>query len=566
MKSKVLLISLLALVVASCVKQNADHLSVATLSVTDVKPSDPSDPNGKQTATFEGETSGKGQILERGFIVTFKDKFTVNDSSKIAAPGDGPFQISPDTLTLGNQFYIKAYAITSSGIVYGDYVFFIVGGKPVVIDQTKEEDVRATAITFRGNITSTGGADITGCGIYLDGRKIESTNLANAKTGGAFSVYVDGLTPESAYTVQFFAANQNGEMMTDPRTFVTTKLVLEVSAIETDKYAAIAQGLGLDDFVTLRGMVDTKFDKILSGYGFRYGTSPDAASWNPSDDVTVGTDIDEGVEFDYKLEGLSPLTKIYYSAYIVVDGEVLSSRDIRMAQTCLVDRRADFTQWPLDASSTPVTTGLPLYYFDITTTSKANTTPLVINIDGQKYAVSMLDRNLGATELPTATAWVATCAGNYYKWGFNGKTGGKPLSPAYLASVATPVMTGQSEYVGGDATTRWSVLALSDPNVMNPCPDGYRPPTMAEIMAIINTINAAATANDLLARFNMSGSGNIQNNGTWASQQQIHLWTDQSDPVTFTSALFFNANNQNGATSFARVRGMPVRCVKLTPQ
>ena len=179
-----------------------------------------------------------------------------------------------------------------------------------------------------------------------------------------------------------------------------------------------------------------------------------------------------------------------------------------------------------------------------------------------------LDRNLGASQVCTAYSDSA-CYGDYYQWG-RGTDGHEKADSSITSTQATDVInvnnagkfiTSSSSYVYD-----WAKDADSDGSIRsakwNPCPSGYRIPTIDELLA--ENISGRADAYSKLKlpsagyRYNDSGSLYLQgSNG--------YLWSSSLNG-SVSRYLYFGSSR---ASSYggSRVNGFSVRCIKdNTPQ
>jgi hypothetical protein len=189
-----------------------------------------------------------------------------------------------------------------------------------------------------------------------------------------------------------------------------------------------------------------------------------------------------------------------------------------------------------------------------------------------------MDRNLGARRVATSSTDVLS-TGNLFQWGrladghnitvINGATTntGRVLNAttATLSSSDTP---GHGNFITASAapndwrspqnTALWQGVSGTN----NPCPTGYRIPTLAELDAVRlawGTNNAAGAFASPL-KLTMGGltnflSGNAANLGT-----EGRYWTSTA-PSTSSNALLFSSTTAS-MTAYSRAMGLSVRCTK----
>ena len=86
------------------------------------------------TATIEGSvTSDNGAIVtERGVCWSTAENPTVDDNKISKDAGTGSFSVSLTELSEETMYYVRAYAINSVGIAYGDQISFVTIKNPIV--------------------------------------------------------------------------------------------------------------------------------------------------------------------------------------------------------------------------------------------------------------------------------------------------------------------------------------------------------------------------------------------------------------------------------------------------
>lgn len=227
MKLKLLLL-LTAILACSCQKDKDGGLEVVTLPISRIEYFPETD---HTEVTVQGVLHGRA--LERGFILCKGNKF---DFTKIPVPMEQEFSCVFDELENGTLYYVKAYALDSHGAIYGKEVSFTASTLPALEDLTDyAADLTGTTLLARGRIVSTGGEAITECGVYLGDAadplqtRIPATDLAE----NLFSVDLRGLAFNADHVLTLFAANTQGETLTDPMTFHTPDLSAPQAGIDS---------------------------------------------------------------------------------------------------------------------------------------------------------------------------------------------------------------------------------------------------------------------------------------------------------------------------------------------
>lgn len=180
-----------------------------------------------------------------------------------------------------------------------------------------------------------------------------------------------------------------------------------------------------------------------------------------------------------------------------------------------------------------------------------------------------MDRNLGAY---TAARQQDDCwaYGNLYQWGRNNDGHEYRLSNQVTGQVAAGSEGADFRIIGANADwlitsddSRWGNPADTDKGIHDPCPDGYRVPSVVELTAEsshFSTLNIAGAFGSALklpatgARSRSTGSiGNIGAEGSY--------WT--STVVGATAEYFRLQNISASFSSRDRSIGYSVRCIKI---
>jgi starch-binding outer membrane protein SusE/F len=211
----------LTIMIGACTKENSDvrlDPKLSTSQVLDVT---------SDSATVVGfiVASGSG-FSERGICYnTSPAPTTENDKVVyIGSTSTATFTVILGGLNYATTYYARAYAINSSGTIYGEeYTFTTLPVAPTVTT-AEATDITGTTAATGGNITNDGGAEITARGVCY-GTETNPT-VANQKTSdgtgsGAFTSSLTGLQGLTTYYVRAYATNSAGTSYGPEITFTT---------------------------------------------------------------------------------------------------------------------------------------------------------------------------------------------------------------------------------------------------------------------------------------------------------------------------------------------------------
>ncbi len=175
-----------------------------------------------------------------------------------------------------------------------------------------------------------------------------------------------------------------------------------------------------------------------------------------------------------------------------------------------------------------------------------------------------LDRNLGATQVATAYN-DALSFGDLFQWGrlidghqFRNSATTNTLSFSDIPGHADFITVDDDPY---DWRSPQNDNLWQEPLIVNnPCPDGWKIPSLTEWQDATTGWNNRADAFNSLLKLPASGwrsesSGNISNDGSWGN-----YWTTTVNS-TGARGIYFDSFNFNSNT-YARASGRSVRCLK----
>ena len=193
-----------------------NYASLSTTQITDIK---------SVSATSGGiiTSDGGSKITESGLCWSLSSNPTVSGYKSITTVEKGSF-ISPlSDLIPDTTYFVRSYAMNSSGISYGSIVSF----KTLPVAQLKT--VIPTAITattaFSGGVISTDyGTEITSRGVCWSTDplpKVKNNYTLDGSGIGTFSSKLTGLIPSTKYYLRAYATNQGGIIYCDTYSFKT---------------------------------------------------------------------------------------------------------------------------------------------------------------------------------------------------------------------------------------------------------------------------------------------------------------------------------------------------------
>lgn len=292
-----------ALVFAACTKETSNvrlPATMATSQTLNIK---------SDAATVVGFVVAQGEgLIEKGICYNTAPVPTTSNT-KVAYAGTATtatFNVTLPGLAYATKYYARAYATTASGTVYGEEVNFTT--LPVVPTLTT---VAITAITGNaaasgGNITVSGGAEVTARGICFSSTNqtptVADTKTSDSKGTGAFTSALTSLKGNTTYYVRAYATNSAG---TGYGAVVSFKTLVDLPVVTTTAVTAIGKTGAVSG-----GAVTYDGGGTVSARGLAWGTTA-----NPT---ITGTIIDGGTglgAFVSTLTALQKFTTYHVRAY-----------------------------------------------------------------------------------------------------------------------------------------------------------------------------------------------------------------------------------------------------------
>jgi uncharacterized protein (TIGR02145 family) len=187
---------------------------------------------------------GGYDITDRGFCLSKSQNPTVADSKFQCGSGLGEFAYNVTGLEMSTEYYVRAYAVNSSGIVYGEQRSFKTYGFATVTTDDIT-NITSTSAKCGGNIVSGGGGAILDKGIcwsYSPNPTISNSKISLGSGASSFTTTLTGLTVGVTYYVRAYATNITGTSYGSERTFMCKIIYSYVDDICGNSYRTVMIG------------------------------------------------------------------------------------------------------------------------------------------------------------------------------------------------------------------------------------------------------------------------------------------------------------------------------------
>ena len=252
-------------------------------------------------------SDGRAAITERGICWSESANPTVDDNKKIVnESGTGVFSVDITGLEKATTYHVRAFAVNSVGISYGEDLQFTTLATPPAISTRAIGEISWTTATSGGSGLSDGGSDITAKGICWStssGPVVSGQHTVDGTGPGDFVSSLTDLTPNTLYYVRSYATNSQGTTYGNEVSFRTLQVV--VPSLTTNA----ATGVTLTEAVSGGNSISENGAAVLEK-GICWNTTGNPTTSGPHASSGTGTG-----NFTVNIDGLSPSTVYYVRAY-----------------------------------------------------------------------------------------------------------------------------------------------------------------------------------------------------------------------------------------------------------
>jgi hypothetical protein len=482
---------------------------IATVIATNTLTSSPSSGG---TITSDGGYS----ITSKGVCWSTSPNPTISNNITNDGTGASNFTSLLSNLTPTTLYYYRAYATNSNGTSYGNAYTFTTIAVPQ-ITTTSISTITSSTASSGGAISGNGGAYVSEKGVCWStspNPTIALTTKTTQGTGNAtFTSSITGLLPVTTYYVRAYATNFFGTAYGQEEVFTSLATLPTLTTTEASAITSSTASSG--------GTITNDVGGLILSRGVVWSNNNNPSITSNTGITNDGSSI--GV-FSSNITGLYPFTNYYLRAYATNSAGTSYGNEISF-----ITSQTTIPTFPLG-----------------TVHCNPNSPTAIIDVINPITGKTWMDRNLGASQVATSST-DALAYGDLYQWGRRAdghqcrnsttittlSSSNQPPNGNFILSPNTPI-----DWITPQNDNLWQGVS----GINNPCPSGYRLPTVSELLDernswATNTDNPTAAFNSPL-KLTMAGSRNY-------------------DGIIYVSAVRYSSSNIS-TTTFGRVRSLQI--------
>lgn len=290
-----------------CDKKEDGKITVVTKPVTDVTVSSAKS-GGNVTVTGNFSIGMCGVCWSKSPSPSTNDYFTTDNT------GAGEFVSNIKNLEPDTKYFVRAYATTSSGIMYGEEIDFTTESlsvASVTVNTSEVSEITASTAKCGGVVTASGDVMVTARGVYWSTFQNFSQNVSQTSDGqglGSFTSNLSELSASTMYYVKAYATTADGNIVFgDTKTFTTggETPVLGLPTVTIGDVTGITS-----TSANCSGEVTSDGGSTVTERGFCWNISPNPMVYHSHVSSGSGTG-----SFSAELTGLTEGATYYVRAY-----------------------------------------------------------------------------------------------------------------------------------------------------------------------------------------------------------------------------------------------------------
>jgi uncharacterized protein (TIGR02145 family) len=189
------------------------------------------------TAISGGNITSDGgtPVTARGICWSTSPNPTVTNDSTRNGAGAGAFSSNISGLLGSTTYYVRAYAVNTTGVAYGNQITFTTPvPTPPSLTTTAVSSITSVSVATGGSVVNNGGAPITARGVVWDTLQNPVVTKNRSINGSINNIFLDtirGLAGSRVYYVRSYATNSAGTAYGNEVSFTTLTPVVPTVTI-----------------------------------------------------------------------------------------------------------------------------------------------------------------------------------------------------------------------------------------------------------------------------------------------------------------------------------------------
>ena len=198
-----------------------------------------------QNLTSGGEiiSDGGAAIIAKGICWNLTGNPTIDDSKTIDGAGNASYTSEISGLALSKTYFLRAYAINSEGVGYGQTIKIITSNpKLASINTIEGKDIELNSITIKAEVLDNGNTEILEKGICWNTSELPTTNnkkIAIISIENNFEAIIPNLEINTTYYFRSYVINSVGISYGNQLSYKTKNTVEDV---EGNSYKVVKIG------------------------------------------------------------------------------------------------------------------------------------------------------------------------------------------------------------------------------------------------------------------------------------------------------------------------------------
>lgn len=173
--------------------------------------------------SIEVVEDGGHEVTDAGICYSMLRNPTFDTNVSSFGKGTGKFDDVVENLDPGTNYYLRAYAMNSEGVSYGDEILLFTKKGIAEVASAGASDIDYSSVTIKGNVTDDGGLDVIERGVVWDTMPRPTVNNNYAVVEGDVGEYIytiTGLEAGKKYYARAYTRNERGYVYAEPVEFI----------------------------------------------------------------------------------------------------------------------------------------------------------------------------------------------------------------------------------------------------------------------------------------------------------------------------------------------------------